>query len=297
MRDGDGDGRCQERGGRWIPCPPSVKPGTTLGGHQSLPAGLRITLGKFNLDLKSMLTRPVETSSAFGGRYPLERKQEVHDPIIDALTQGVPKSGRKTLFFMGGHPGSGKSTLLKSGKLTVPDNKKAAHLDPDEIKELIPEYQQWVAEGVSTAAMLVHEESNDILNEASKRAINAEQDVVLDTLGNGYFEKVRDRLNWFRSKGYRVVGNYTTRDLQESIKGVRERADFTGRRVPNWIVETVAGDIPGITWKALQDGLFDEFTLWDMDKMGSPVAIAKWENEALTIINKERYAKWRSGKG
>lgn len=30
MRDGDGDGKCQERGGKWVPCPPNVGNGTFL---------------------------------------------------------------------------------------------------------------------------------------------------------------------------------------------------------------------------------------------------------------------------
>lgn len=30
MRDGDGDGKCQEEGGKWIPCPPGVADGSVL---------------------------------------------------------------------------------------------------------------------------------------------------------------------------------------------------------------------------------------------------------------------------
>lgn len=30
MRDGDGDGKCQERGGKWVPCPPNVSKGSFI---------------------------------------------------------------------------------------------------------------------------------------------------------------------------------------------------------------------------------------------------------------------------
>src|SRR5690606_32553272 len=66
----------------------------------------------------------------------------LHDKIVkDVLSKATPvKNGKAVGVLMGGGPASGKSSAINSGKVQL--EKNVVHIDSDEIKKSIPEYQQ-----------------------------------------------------------------------------------------------------------------------------------------------------------
>ena len=88
-------------------------------------AGPRDTLEKY--------TRPDGTLTP--------ERAALHQRIISGILAGHKPQDHPVATFFGGGPAAGKSTALKS---THPDS---AHIDPDEIKAQLPEYQQMLDAG------------------------------------------------------------------------------------------------------------------------------------------------------
>lgn len=201
------------------------------------------------------------------GRYIPERR-ELHRKIINHLLaearqkQKPRKPGEKPqIFFLGGGSGSGKSRLRKSGAGDIPTD--LAALDPDTIKEMIPEYRKWVAEGNPEAAAMVHEESKHIFELATAQAMEDELDFVYDTTGNGDYRKMRKSLERMREKGYSVKAKYVTISTPRALSVNDERYKKTGRKVPPHQVMHSHEKVTENLIRAIADGLFDELDLYD----------------------------------
>lgn len=251
--------------------------------------------------LRPMLGEPEDTKTAFyrgKGRYDDERYVNVHRPIIDSVLNSVkrnrPSDQPKTMWVLGGTSGSYKSSMRRDGFQGIPGRDGAVHIDPDEVKEMLPEYEGWVEDGHSDAATLVHQESRDIANSVLKQAIAQDKDIVYDT--SGQFNKGGRSLAEAKEKGYRVVAHYTTGDIKSFLAGVKEREDATGRGVPPYIVKVIAQNLPSITRSLVRDGLFDEFYLWDTTQGGKRVPVArKVGSGKLEILDDALWKRYLNG--
>lgn len=195
-----------------------------------------------------------------GGDYPAERKALHEQWITEALNvEGPRPSEQKTVFLMAGGPAAGKSTILKS-LLNDEARRRMVVVDPDGIKEKIPEYQQAVAANARNAAAMAHEESSDVAGEIRRRAIEAGKHVLLDgTLKN--HKKYKKLIQEFKEKGYSCRIIMVDIDAPSAIQFAQKRAERTGRWVPLEILESA---YPAVRESFLElHEIVDDFQVYD----------------------------------
>jgi len=230
------------------------------------------------------------------GRYIPERR-ELHRKIVNHLLaearqkQKPREPGQKPkIYFMGGGSGSGKSRFRKDGKGDIPA--EVAALDPDKVKEMIPEYRKWVSEGNPEAAALVHEESKHIFELATAQAMQDELDFVYDTTGNGSYSKMKRTIQQMQEKGYEVAASYISISTARALKVNEERYQRTGRKVPSHQVAHSHKQTTENLLRGIADGLFDELTLYDNNTPDDEPFVP-----IMTLIDGEAwvgdYDRWR----
>jgi HK97 family phage portal protein len=180
-------------------------------------------------------------------------RHELHKRILDYYLQrhdgqpslGLPQ-GRATgeyhasqetprALFMSGGTASGKSTALGAAAgaddqgVVPPDS---VWVDPDQIKEMLPEFQELSQVRDPFSSSATHEESSDvakwILREATKRKLN----VVLDGTGDSGGDTFQRKLSQQKNDGYKVEVFMVDAPLNLAIERMVDRGDRTGRYVP-----------------------------------------------------------------
>lgn len=136
-----------------------------------------------------------------------------------------PEGEAPTLVMLGGRGGSGKSWF--KGRVYDPD--KAIVVDPDSIKEMMPEYEGWNAHQV-------HEESGDltdmIIREAMDLGLNVVLDATMKTAKNALAT-----IRAFKDAGYRIEAHYMHLPRHEAAKRAVQRfLGKTQRYVPVEVV-------------------------------------------------------------
>lgn len=192
--------------------------------------------------------------------------------VTDYVTKKRPDGEPKRAFIIGGAPGSGKTTLRLNGfDGRIPSRREAAHVDIDEMKQLIPEYNGYISRGSSAAAGATHTESQNIAFSTISEAIRRELDVVFDS--SGQFNNDPDTLGKLRRAGYNIQAHYFVGDRDVLLSRIRSRQQETGRSVPEEYVDIIQSNLRGIM--AMEMGNFDDFSLWANDSDGSPVLLAR----------------------
>lgn len=218
---------------------------------------------------EAILTKPADTKQSLrdGNRQYVPERLELHNRIVDHIVKLIatkPKPrGKRTVFLAGGGPASGKTEMLK--RLDgIPSRDSAHHLSADDIKELIPEYQNWVDQGID-AAELVHGESKHINKKTTARAAATGNDIVLDSTGDGNYYDHRERLMKLKDAGYRIEAHYVTTSLENALARERLRYEATGRGVPEDQLVHIHRQVSRVVPASIDDGLYDEFSLWSND--------------------------------
>ena len=144
----------------------------------------------------------------------------------------APKSNPPVLYLMGGGGAAGKgtvkNTLVKMGRLNTAG---AVMVDPDDIKEQLPEYGKLVQMKDGRAAAVVHEESSLLAKEIVKRAYENKFNILMDvTLGDP--AKGLEQIKIAKDNGYKVVLIGVTVDPALAMDRAIERAERSGRWVP-----------------------------------------------------------------
>lgn len=217
-----------------------------------------------------------------------EERTAFHEKIVsDKINQGSTNLG--TSFFLGGAPATGKSSLEKSGQVTYPEG--ILRIDPDGIKAELPEYKLMSDNKMSKAASLVHEESSKITKDVVNNAASNKLDAVIDTVGDGSFEKVAEKAQQQRDAGKRVVAHYVTTDVETSLSREAIRAQNTGRKVPEEYVRSMHKEISNIFPKLASNNTFNELHLYD-NNGASPKLIYSKKDGKETILDKAKYQKF-----
>ena len=220
------------------------------------------------------------------GEYTPARKA-MHEEIVALAVDGVPSSDAPTVYFMGGGPAAGKSSMIHAGAVTHPD--LHVLLDPDEFKADLPDYRDKTAAGDFTAAADAHNESSDLTQQTAEKAAGATQDVVWDGTGDGSTEKMLERIELFRSKGYRVQGDYATIDTQEAVDRATKRAAETGREVPEAIIRKTHASVSRIWPELAAAGAFDESSLFDTTSREPKKIASASRSGEITIHDQKAY--------
>lgn len=175
-----------------------------------------------------------------GAVYTPER-QALHAEIMDHfLGDATPPEGTPRVLFTAGAPGSGKSTILK-GVDVPPDH---VEVNPDAIKEMLPEFQELAAARDPFTGAAVHEESSTLASELRRRAQDAGLNIVVDGVGNSVTGKFKRKLTEFHNAGYEVEAVVAHLPVEEGRKRVAERAERSGRTVPEDIVSRYYQTVP-----------------------------------------------------
>jgi predicted ABC-type ATPase len=198
-----------------------------------------------------------------GGKPTDERKEKVHDPIIEHFfkTAGDSKAKpgeQKTAILTMGGPASGKSSM---GLNTT----NMVHVDPDLIKEKIPEFRDALHPDHTFrgAAAMVHEESSHLAKQIRQRALDEKHHIFIDGTGaNG--KKFGELIDHLKSRGYDVHVHMPDLHVDEGVKRAGDRAAKSGRQVPEGFIrdtyKAIAASWKGIAQKA------DHFTMYNANK-------------------------------
>lgn len=214
------------------------------------------------------------------GHYHPERKV-LHEHIMSKFLDhvpSVPENQTPTAVVMMGGSGAGKGTILRH---VLQDHHDFVNINPDDVKEELPEYQRAINLGhegmagvmadkklshkekaqkisemarqdkgtgephsAKDAALSVHEESSDVAGEIHRRAVQGRKNLILDGTGKNA-EKYGKKIEELKAAGYHVRLMMPHIDMGEAKKRVKERADRSGRYVPDEFVEEAHHVIPG----------------------------------------------------
>jgi hypothetical protein len=213
------------------------------------------------------------------------RKKVVMDVVKPA------KASTNTVQILGGAPANGKSTFEKSkyfkkapGTLTI---------NPDTMKERIPEYNQLLKAGDATAAGFAHEESSTMGKDAIRELLRRKKDFVLDGVNGGKVSKVAAKFAGYRDGGRnRLIGNYCTLDNSTAQKLMMIRGKKTGRYIPQGYFTEMQTTMPSTVKGIIDNKLLDEFYLWDTNTKGVPNLILKQIDGKTTMYNEKLWQRF-----
>lgn len=216
-------------------------------------------------------------------------------PAQSTLREGTkepPPSGtQKIAIVMMGGPASGKSSLVKG--IMGSDFEKFVNVNPDDVKEKLPEWGPGLDASVKDTAYMVHDESSDIASGIYNAAIERGLNLIVDGTGKDV-SKHKAKIEALQKEGYHVTVLMPDVDAEDALKRAKERAERTGRYVPDDIVLNAHAKIPGnfetIARAAESFGLFDTRgrpprLVWsgnkgEKDQLHDPKFVAKFQRRA-----------------
>jgi len=175
------------------------------------------------------------------------------------------------MVFMGGGGGSGKSYLLESHYIDTPpqEAKKAVHVNPDHIKDQIPEYKEMLKGSPDVqkeAAGFVHQESSILANRLVKMAIARGYNVVLDGTASDE-KKTTAQAKLAREAGYKVEAHYVQCPMETAMAANIKRYHESGRYVPEDILVDAHKAVSTNFEKLANKGIFDHVDLIQNDRV------------------------------
>lgn len=222
--------------------------------HAVLGKGHDTTVAKF---APNAPTNDTDSTDYLPTRRALHEK--IARDLLDGKTPEVGPDGvrvQPTAVFTAGGTASGKSTLLRvkghegENELGLPAVPHTVHVDPDKIKESIPEYKELVARGDHYAAAAVHRESGDIARLVIDQAIHAGLHVIIEGTGNSEPGEFENQLDAMDQEGYYLDLIYVDLPVFDAIAGTVERTKDTLRYVPIESVlrihKSVSQNFPGV---------------------------------------------------
>ena len=225
------------------------------------------------------------------GKFNSER-ESFHHTIEKDYIKGKRYKNYKdkgTSYFMGGAPATGKSSIEQHGLISHP--KGILKVDPDEIKGSFPEYREMLKRREKASSSLIHEESSKVSKDIVKSAAKKKWDVVVDTVGDGSYKSVAEKVKQQRDAGKKVVAHYVTTDTNTSIKRAKERAEESGRYVPEKYNKKMHRRVSALVPKFAKNNLFDELHLYDNNGK-KPKLIFSHTKGKSTIYDKSAYSKF-----
>lgn len=202
--------------------------------------------------------RSSEEKHTRGGSYTPERKK-LHSAIFKAFmghVPSVPDDKKPIAIMLMGGPATGKGSLAK----TISDE-TFVKVDADRIKEMIPEYQEMIANGDKNAASYVHKESGMLASRMRDYARKNRQNMTLDGTGR-YASSYSHRMGQLQDSGYHVqlMMPYVD-DVEKVVARSAQRGAETGRHVPEKFIranhEQISDNFLGLADLANSAFLFD----------------------------------------
>lgn len=218
-----------------------------------------------------------------------KERQKLHDEIVASYFKGKTPVENPTAYLMGGGTASGKSSIRNAGLVNLPKN--MVMVDSDDIKDMLPEYQQMLKAKDSRAAGLAHDESSylskRIIAEASAKGYN----VGLDGTGNSTIDSLKGKVARLKKGGQTLKANYVTLDVEKAIIRENIRAKKRGRKVAESVIRRThkGASLAGVAGAKI--GLFDEVNFWD-NNGSEPVLIARGKGKNLEVLDQKKWKKF-----
>lgn len=221
-------------------------------------------------------------------------RKAMHNRIVAKFTESVAPAGpdeTPVAYVMMGGPGSGKSSITKGI-----DRSEFVNMDSDEVKGHIPEYHLARAAQDKQAAAVVHAESSEIAKRIRDHAIERRKPLIMDGTGKDA-KKYAEQIDRLKSKGYHVIVLMPHISKTEGLARVKERAEKTGRYVPDKVVKAAYDTIPGNFERLAR--LADEAKLYDNSgpKGSTPDPIVSYDNGEPIVHNEAKLAHFREHGG
>lgn len=256
---------------------PAREEAVTAPPTQELGSEARELLGDF-----------VDTQAKYrdlAGGYVAERLT-LHRRITRELLKGARPTDVPRATFLAGGSGAGKSSILRRLEGELP--RSAVRVDPDAIKEMLPEYQQLLATGERAAARLVHEETSDIakalIEEASQRKLN----LVIDGTGDSEAGKFLAKISRQADLGYETRVVLVDIPTESAVARAAARAARTGREIPESVIRSIHQKVAlrFVEWRDSQ--FVGSWQLWANEGI-APALIAERRRGVTRIFDRDRY--------
>jgi hypothetical protein len=249
----------------------------------------------------------LDTSRIHGTDPTSVSRRELHKEIIaKVLAGGVPSKGTPEAIFTAGGPASGKSGLAGAAKeqernLSVPHG--AVVINPDLIKEMLPEYGMLKKSGrTDIAASAVHEESSFLAKKITAIAMQQHIPVVIDGVGNSEKGKFAGKIATMRKNGYKVTVRYAHLPIEEAKRREVMRASDAsspsfGRKVDHSMLEAAHGRVSARYNSEIKHMPGVNVEIYSTMGRGKPKLIAKKDTskgKGVHVIDRNSYNEFVS---
>lgn len=197
--------------------------------------------------------------------YTIERKL-LHNEIIESFLKGqLQQEQEPEAILLGGGSAAGKSSigeLVSKGYKLQKQN--MIWIDPDKIKEKIPEYLNAMEsediESMKQAAFLVHDESSDITMKLIKICMKRKLNFMYDGTMKNEVKYIK-LIQQLRQAGFSIKAIIVDVPIKVALERSNMRFKVTGRLVPEHIIEESHMRV-ATTFSKIKD-LIDCYTLYD----------------------------------
>ncbi len=168
----------------------------------------------------------------------LPLRAALHKKIVDVRMQAGASDEKPRLIFTAGPAGAGKSFVASAlEKLDLLDVSRFIWIDPDAIKEDIPEYKDLKQTKPEDAASLVHRESGHIQEELFEQALRSKKNIIVDgtLLGKDWWVSEFRRIRQSHPE-YAISIISVNAPEEILLQRVEARGKVTGRFVPRDLV-------------------------------------------------------------
>jgi hypothetical protein len=173
-------------------------------------------------------------------------RQHVQDNIIDLFLYLGARSERPWIVYTAGAMGAGKSYVMrwlyKTGQFPLD---KFVWVDPDKIKDCMPDMADYLKHNQPGAGTLTHKESSFIAEIIEREAMQQSKCILVDgSLRNAnwyakHFARIRADFPHYRIAILSVVA-----DREKVYERSRKRAITTGREVPKHVLDDALEKVP-----------------------------------------------------
>lgn len=182
-----------------------------------------------------------------------QERRLLHEKIIRTFLRNktpAPKDQPPHAVVTLGVPAAGKSTAIAR---VIADKHNYVHVDPDQIKVLLPEYKQAKAQNARNAASIVHLESGEIAERIRDEALARRMNLIFEGVGRDQ-EYYADMVSHMRDVGHKVhLVLAHLPDVNEAIRRAEDRGKRVGRVVPTESIQDAHKNVPKTFEKLRKD--------------------------------------------
>lgn len=238
-----------------------------------------------------MPNRTIDKFRKADGTYKPERAA-LHNRIIDDFTRGkkpAPANRQKTAIVMMGGTASGKTSLVND---VLKDRVGTfVNVNPDDVKEELPEWKVGLDASAEDTAFVLHEESSDIAEQVYNEAIDKGLNLVVDGTGKKADRHIA-KIQQLQKEGYHVTLLMPDIDTEVAVKRADRRAERTGRFVPHKIIRESHHLIPENFERIARAS--DSFALFDSRGLTAQLKWSGGKGEKDRVHDSQFVARFKS---